>query len=396
MSRVLPEIPQTFDALTPEWLTAMLAANGFTGASVAKVVCEPLGEGEGFVGRIGRLHLTFDGDPGGAPRSVVAKLPTQVQENRAVGEMLGAYEREILFYRELAPHVGYRTARVYHAEMDENPGSRYGPAIVRFVDRLPFWWIRLLMAFFAWAAGKSRRRYLLLLEDLAPARLGDQVAGRTAAQCEPIVRSIARCQAGLWRDARLRDRYWVAQPELALRIAHQTFRGSRRAFEERFAAQLRAEDRETLDWLDRHAIALSRALFEQAPATLMHGDFRLDNLFFDDGPEPLVVDWQGVGRAPGVHDLAYFLSGTLPPETQREAELALVRAYHDALVECGVADYPFDACLRDYRRCVLLGLHRLVTLDWIDLGEARGAELTRTWVERCLARVRGVDRAALL
>jgi Ser/Thr protein kinase RdoA (MazF antagonist) len=390
------DIPQTFAAITPEWLTGVLGETWLGSARVAAIQCEPLGEGEGFVGQIGRLHLTLDGEAPAAPRSLIAKLPTLIAENRAIGEMLGAYEREILFYRDLAPEVRYRTPRLYYAQMDENPRSRYGPAIVRFVDRLPFLLIRWLTTFFNWAAGKSRRRYLLLMEDLSPARLGDQVAGRSAEQCRPVVENMARCQAALWQDPRLEQHYWVTQLDLGLRITHQTFRSTRPAFEEHFTSQLDAEARAHLDWLDAHAIELARALYAEAPQTLMHGDFRLDNLFFDERPDPLVVDWQGVGRAPGVHDLAYFLSGTLPPHTPPEQEDRLVRAYHDALRAGGVEGYAYEDCLRDYRRALLLGFHRLVTLEWVDLGEERGAELTRHWVDRCIARLRGIDRDALL
>lgn len=391
-----PDIPQSVEALTPEWLTQALGPKWLGAARVSKVESEPLGEGEGFVGELARLHLSLDGDAPEAPRSLVAKLPTQVAENRALGEMLGAYEREVFFYRELAADVGYRTARVYYAAMDENPASEYGPALIRFVDRLPFFLIRLLMRFFRWAAGKSTRRYLLLIEDLAPAELGDQLEGRAPEHCHAIVRHMARCQAGFWEDPRLSGRHWMTQLDLGLRIGHDIFRGSRSGFEQRFAALLDAEDREALAWLDLHAVELARALHAQAPATLMHGDFRLDNLFFDDRAEPLVVDWQGVGRAPGVHDLAYFLSGTLPPETGAGDELDLLRSYHAALVGAGISGYDFADCLRDYRRCLLLGLHRMVTIDWVDLGEERGADLIRRWVDRVLARIRGLDREALL
>jgi len=388
-------IPQQLDDLTPAWLTRALGPRLLGDARVARVTCEPLGEGEGFVGQLARLRLSLDGAAPRAPTRVIAKLPTAIRSNRATGELLGAYEREILFYRELAPEVGYRTPRLYHAEMDESSASKHGPAIVRFVDRLPVWLIRLLMACFHWMARHSPRRYLLLLEDLAPAVLGDQVAGRPAFACAPVVRAMARAQAVFWGGGRLDDRWWVARLDLGLRVAHQMFRGSRAAFERRFAARLGAEGLALLDWLDANAPALLLTLHAQAPRTLVHGDFRLDNLFFDGADDPLVVDWQGVANGPGVHDLAYFLSGTLPPGTRAGEEEDLVRAYHEALVAAGVADYPFDACLRDYRRCTLLGLHRLVTIDWVDLGEARGAALLELWVERLMARLRGIDVEAL-
>jgi hypothetical protein len=389
-------IPQRLDELTPAWLTHALGARLLAGARIAEVKCEPLGEGEGFVGQLARLHLrTLGGTAGAAPARVIAKLPTTNANNRATGEMLGVYEREILFYRELAPEVGYRTARLYHAEMDENPASKYGPAIVRFIDRLPVWLIRLLMGVFHFLARFSGRRYVLLLEDLAPAKLGDQVAGRDAPACAAVVRAMARAQAPFWRGGRLDDRYWVQRLDLGLRVYHQMFRGSREAFEQRFAATLGSHGRSLLDWLDANAPALLAALHAQAPRTLVHGDFRLDNMFFDDLEAPLLVDWQGVASGPGVHDLAYFLCGTLPPHTSPAEELDLVRAYHATLVAAGVTDYAFDTCLRDYRRCALLTLHRLVTIDWVDLGEARGVELIDVWVERLISRLRGMDPESL-
>ena len=391
-----PDIPQTLDALTPEWLTGALGPRWLGGARVVKVDAEPLGEGEGFVGLLARLRLGFDREAPDAPRTLIAKLPTSVAENRALGEMLGSYEREILFYRELSERVGYRTARLYYADMDPNPASEHGAAIIRFVDRLPMPLIGLLMLLFRWIARRSTRRYLLLIEDLAPASLGDQVTGRDADACRAIVEQMARCQAPFWADPALDERFWMVRLDLGLRIALLTFRSSLPAFEQRFAHLLRDEDREAFAWIDAHAIPLMQALHAQAPMTLMHGDFRLDNLFFDGAGPPLVVDWQGVGRAPGVFDLAYFLSGTLPPDTPREDELALVRRYHDALVAAGVRGYDADACLRDYRRCVVLGLHRLATIDLVDLGDARGARLIDLWVERALARARGIDRDALL
>jgi len=360
------------------------------------VRCELLGEGEGFIGQLARLHLCLEGEAPDAPRTLIAKLPTTVASNRATGELLGAYEREVLFYRDLAPATPYRTARVYHAAMDDNPASEYAPAIIRFVDRLPVWAMRLCMAFFYLVARTSRRRYLLLLEDLVPAELGDQVAGRNAEACLPVVRAMARAQAALWESPLLCDHHWVAPLDLGLRVGQLMFRGSRPGFETRFSGSLGVEDRAALDWLDRNSIEVVRELVRRAPETLVHGDFRLDNLFFDDGDDPLVVDWQGVARGPGVIDLAYFVSGSLPPDASGDDELLLVRAYHEALLDGGVSGYDFDACLHDYRCAVVLLLGRIVTIDWVDLGDERGALLIERWVDRILARVRGIDRAALV
>ena len=53
------------------------------------------------------------------------------------------------------------------------------------------------------------------------------------------------------------------------------------------------------------------------PWTIVHGDFRDDNLMFGGDGGSCVVDWQTVGLGPGVADLSYFLGASLAPEDRR-------------------------------------------------------------------------------
>ena len=85
---------------------------------------ERLGHGQGFIGELARLHLEFDRPESAAPRSLIAKLPTPVAENRVLGELLGAYEREILFYQELAPELPIRLPLTYYSDFDPDRGSQ--------------------------------------------------------------------------------------------------------------------------------------------------------------------------------------------------------------------------------------------------------------------------------
>lgn len=388
-------IPQTVQELTPAWLTQVLRAGGtLREASVIDVSSEILGEGEGFVGQIARLRLTLDRSEPGAPETLIAKIPTPVEQNRAGGEMLGAYEREIHFYRSLAPEVAIPTPRLFHAEMDPNPAANYAVGIIRFLERLPWWLLRLLVAFFQWIARFSKRRYLLLLEDLAPARVGDQVAGCSLEEAERVLRALARAQAKLWRSPKLDGHYWIADLDVAPRMFHIAFRRSRAAFDARFRDHQPDHVFTLADWLDTHAVELFRRL-GQAPPTIIHGDYRLDNLFFD-GSRVIAADWQGVARGPGVFDIAYFLSGCVHAEASPPEIEVLLRAYHDELVEGGVRDYPYDACRRDYERALLLHLHRLVMVDQLEMGEARGKDLVEVWLSRLAARLQGVRPEELL
>ena len=40
----------------------------------------------------------------------------------------------------------------------------------------------------------------------------------------------------------------------------------------------------------------------------------------------MVIDWQGIGRGPGIYDLCYYLGGSLTIDDRRTREIALVRA----------------------------------------------------------------------
>jgi hypothetical protein len=387
-----PDIPASLGELTPEWLTAQLRSAGVlrTGR-IAGFRAEPLGEGAGFVGEVARLHLELEGAV--APRSLVAKLPTRVPENRLTGELLGLYEREILFYRELAEHVPLRKPRLYGSDMDPNPAGERGPSLVGFIDGLPLWLRRMLMVLIRRIAARSTRRYVLLLEDLGSARVGDQISGLAPAECARVLAALARSQAALWESPVIEGRFWIARPEIGARLAQQQFRASRPAFDERFGARLPRWAVGTIDWIGENGVELLRALFGESPQTLIHGDFRLDNLLFDqqgaDGP--IAVDWQGVSRGPGVFDVAYFLGGSLDTELSTEDERALVRGYHACLVDCGVEGYDLVTCLRDYERSLLLLLHNLVTIDTLEFGSERGVALIDVWIDRVLRRVRDVD-----
>ncbi len=70
------------------------------------------------------------------------------------------------------------------------------------------------------------------------------------------------------------------------------------------------------------------------PWTVVHGDFRLDNLMFG-GERVAVLDWQTVRLGPAMSDVAYFIGSALQPDDRRSNEESLVREYHAALVAAG-------------------------------------------------------------
>jgi hypothetical protein len=398
----LPAIPTTPEEISCDWLTTALRDGGvLREARVTGVEQEVLGVGEGFMGRVMRLHLDLDRPEPNAPSKLIAKIPTEVQENRAIGELLGAYEREILFYSDVADRLPLRTPRVYYSAMDGSRTSKNEAAMAALLDRWPMWLIRWMMVLVTWIAGRRGRRYVLLVEDLGPGVAGDQVAGCSPADARSVLSAIAKVHAQFWNSPFLHSAYWLRRQDMNPRTMHSMFLRNLPSFSERFRSRAPASFGTSLDWLERQAVELLRALYASTPETLLHCDLRLDNLIFPPadgrGPDSIgFFDWQLTGRGPGAYDVAYFLSGALGEDVPSETELDLVRGYHEDLVAHGVRDYPFEEFLRDYRRALLAVLHRISSTDTMELGEGRGADLIEAWLTRTLARLKDVDLDSLL
>lgn len=392
-------IPETLDALTPEWLTKVLSENGhLSQAQVIDSRQKLLGEGEGFLGDIVRLSLTFDGPEGNAPQSVIAKMPKLA--NRTFGELLGAYERESCFYEQLADKVPLRIPQVYYSAFDRDRGSENQEAILAFADKLPAFMTPLTSAFGLWIAGKKNRRYILLMEDLSGIEPGDQLTGATLDQCRQVLSSIARAHRSFWGGNDLRDHFWLLPQTIDMRMRHRMSVDAIPSFAKRFPEPYEQTLKPYMNWAAENGLELAQKLVTSAPETLLHSDLRLDNIFFD--PEDtehfgvMVIDWQLVRRGAAAYDVAYFHSCALLQAVTPEEELGLLKHYYEALCQEGPIDYSFDAFHLDYQRSMVLVMQNLTNIDQTDSTNERGYQLFNKWMERLAARVKHIDVDNLL
>ena len=379
-------LPATVDDLTPEWLTGALHEGGTgAGAAVVAVVPEAVGTGVGFVGEILRLQLTWDRSDPELPASVIVKLPTTIGRNRALAEGLLAYEREIRVYREIGD-TGVRMPRCYAAYCDPNPVEWLGPAVAWLMDRLPVWVLVRLQPFWLWLFGKSRRRYVLVLEDIADAAPPAQVHGAALEQVRTGLSLLARLHARHWQDPALAGtERWLWRLDRTPRVVQAAYRRRREEF---IATTPGVAASGLLDELDRvqdDYPALIRA-FAKAPSTLLHGDFRLDNLLFRPDGDVVVVDWQLCGVGPPAWDVGYFITGALEPAVGRAHEQELLAHYLTELRAAGAEGPTLDE-LTDQCDLVkrVIG-HRIVTAGELldtDLGDGR------TFVELMSRRMEG-------
>ena len=339
--------------LTPAWLTAALGST-YPGAEVTAVTRTPVGTGQ--MGTSYRLGLTWsDGDPGGErPATLVAKLPTAEVAVRPM--VAGAYATEVAFYREVASTVAVRTPACPYAAISE-----------------------------------SGTEFTLLLQDLHPARQGDQLVGSSFDQAGHAVVNLAGLHGPRWCDESLGDLGWLHVMDAeAAGLLGQVTRSAVTAFVDRLGERIAPADRTLLVEVGEAVAAWSTGRPERFG--LVHGDYRMDNLMFDPPVEPpcsdrpgraepviepdgapavTAVDWQTVARGLPARDLAYFLETSLDPADRRAHEVELVTRYHRALISHGVTGYPAATCFDDYRYGALQGPLIIV------LGAAYGTQTER-------------------
>ena len=348
-------LPGSTSDISTEWLNEVLGEAGVTdGSAVQGFEREVIGEGSGFVGELSRLSLTYDRADAAGPRSLIAKLPTADEAIRSIALLFGWYEHEVRFYEEIAGQVELRTPKCYYSAMDVPAG-----------------------------------RFALLLEDLAPARCGDQLASCSLDDAKLALSELAKLHAAWWNSPRLEQLDWMpALDDGALQqILVTLYQQSWPYFVEQVGQQVPKAVLDVGERFGSNLFTIVEGLAER-PRTITHTDFRLDNMFFgiEDGGSPFaLIDWQLVQRGGGVLDVTYFLAGNFPPETRRKHQKELLRTYHETLVRHGVSDYPFVQCMEDYRMAALFLLIFLVTnrenFD-IEAYPERGQALMNTMLER--------------
>jgi aminoglycoside phosphotransferase (APT) family kinase protein len=145
---------------------------------------------------------------------------------------------------------------------------------------------------------------------------------------------------------------------------------------------------------------IGRYLRDQSgPATVQHGDFRLDNLLFaagTSGPGVTVVDWQTVVLGPALADASYFLGAGLLMEDRRRHEMELLREYHGRLVAGGVSGYSWDDCVTDYRRYAFAGYLMAVGASMMVERTPRGDEMFIAMAGRHAAQAIDLESQAIL
>ena len=347
-------IPGSIDDVTAEWMTEAL------GCPVTDVDPTLIGVGIGVTSAVYRCRLTGDG----CPERVVVKLPALDPAAVFTSTVLRMYIREVGFFETLSTESPIRVPNGLHAAVDPETSA-----------------------------------FVVVMEDMDGLRVVDQIAGMDIADAERAVDELAGWHARWWGRARemveegtavsLGDPIYPAILPIVYAEGWEKLTGADGIDLPPSVLEIGAPFADSL-------VDLLAQLSEE-PTTLLHGDYRADNMLFDDDGGLVLLDFQLIGEGRAAYDLAYFVTQSLDPAVASKHERPLFDRWIAGLHAAGVDDLDEDRTWLDYRRAALFCLvYPVVASRGMDLDDPRQRKLLETMSGRFGRATEELDLAALL
>jgi aminoglycoside/choline kinase family phosphotransferase len=316
------------DDLDAAWFTTTLRHAGQLAddVAVATATMSALSAADGMMSKVMRCTLTYD-KPTDAPKTVVVKGATSDAHRRFIAQVGNMYLREVRFYQHLAAEAPVRIPGGIFADIDTETAD-----------------------------------FVLVLEDVGQLRSIDQVAGATADQAVMAIRCLAQWHAKWWGSARLdelSEHFYAWNGEFNQAAFPMVFGQNWPTAKAAYADRLPPEIVHVGDHFVQNIKRILDDLME--PNTLVHSDFRADNLMLD-GDDMVLIDFQLVSVGCGMLDFAFFVSQSLTVEFRTMNFEALLTIYLAELAAHGVEFSRADA-VEKYKRALVFGLAWPVSLS---------------------------------
>ena len=342
------KLPLNVDELTTEWLQEAMSPH-LGNAVLSGLDASIIGVGEGFMGQLARVSLSYEGDSADAPDSLIAKFAATRQDTRDMAADQNLYQREIGFYRDIGETAGVPIAVCYY--------HQYVPDTNHFV---------------------------LLLEDLAPGEPSDQVIGTDRETSREVIEQFAKLHARWWNSEELENYDWAKwiMKEMSMDDGLALFNKSRKEIEETGKFDAYPEMKRLLHLLP------PMFKFDPAPPfpfTLTHGDLRSDNIIkpSTEGGRFAILDWQLAGIGDPVNDIVRWLVQSISIEDRRETEQELLKLYHDQLLEYGVTGFSYNKFITAYKtNLIVVYLMFSMSMDAVDQSSERAQALFHQFYSR--------------
>jgi hypothetical protein len=315
------DLPFTYEAITPQWLTAVLG-RGIRGAAAVSHTLGPPDDGTSNRRRI-EIAWNDAGRAAGLPASVFCK-GTQSLESRYILGMNAGVQAEVNFYNLVRPRLAVNAPEPLFARYD--PRTLNSIIILRDLrDEVEFCKIDTRLSI---ELARSQMRLLATLHGRYYQSPELDTTLSVFSNWETFF-TITADDAG-FGDACKRgftQAESVIPPRLFLREA------------EVWPATLRC-------------VALHKTL----PRGMIHSDVHLKNWYITRGGEMGVNDWQNSSKGNWSRDLAYCISTGTDPEIRRAWERELLKYYLEELARSGGPRLSFDEAWLRYRQQLFAAL----------------------------------------
>lgn len=317
----------------------------FPGIVVSSIAMSAIGTGQ--MADSLRVHMQHTGNDL-APQTLIAKIPKANPASRAASRMSRCYEVETSFYTELCSAIDARVPDCYHVEYSAHDDE-----------------------------------FLLLLEDMAPAQQGDQLGGCSVDDAMLAVAEMAKLHGSLWNSPLIKDKEWLHRNSSdSAVVTSQLLQGVYPAFCQRFDGRLNGEVMKVGQQLVNHFPTYFAA--QPKPNTVVHRDFRLDNLLFGEwggNRGVAILDWQTACDGVAISDLSYFVGSALLPEVRAQHEREVVDHYVSVINAYGVGITSEEAW-RQYRLFSFGGFVMAIVASMLVEQTERGDEMFMAMANR--------------
>jgi len=333
-SAVNGDVPESLEAVDTAWVVATLRSNGHATSAIEDVRVEPLGSANSFVARI---HLSGPVGEDQLPPTLFLKLCPSGHSFLGTSE-LAYYKRD---------YGGLADAPTVHCF------AAVGRQDLTVAESL--------------GAG-----YALLLADLTTGYIDNKLIEPTAEHAKRLGRALGRLHAHRWGPHADPEGPHNLDADLDRCLAHVSL--GLVPVLDTLGDTIHAKDRDRLNRVFNEDVQQLRSRVREGDGlTLVHGDPNPTNVLTprlagsEDGESVLYL----IDRQPfawslrvwlGVSDLVHASVPYWQIDTRRQYEGILLESYHAALVESGVADYPRQALVADWRGCLSHAV--MIAIEW--------------------------------
>ena len=318
----LADVPGTYEAITPQWLTAVLCRN----APGAEVISHRVADRTDGSSNRARIFLTYNeaGQRAGLPPTVFCKSSV-TQKNRVLLGVCGANEAEANFFNKIRSRVSFEAPEPIHAAFDP---KTFGYIIV----------MKDMGGLSDFCNEKSvidwdhAQRLVITLAKLHSSFYQSPELG-TATM--PF-----KTWPEFWKGNLEGTAGWAESCDIAFGVCENTIPS--RLFKRRAEVWPL-----TMESVTKH---------KQLPQTLIHSDVHLGNWYIAKNGDMGLTDWQVTTIGHWSRDYIYATGTALTIENRRKWEKDLLLIYLDKMAELGVPKISIDDAMLNLRQQSLTAL----------------------------------------